>query len=167
MDVRYFVEGQCEEKLFNELKRHGLILPGKVTVFNALQSRIASRVTTFKSGSIIVFAFDTDKGFNDVLLNNIKIVLAHVSSSKVICLPQVENLEDELVKACSKIASVREITRSKSTKDFKSDFISCNNLYERLVDCRFDLSRIWISELPSAFRTIKQFVLPKNIKILR
>ncbi len=167
MDVRYFVEGQCEEKLFNELKRHGLILPGKVTVFNALQSRIASRVMTFKSGSIIVFAFDTDKGFNDVLLNNIKIVLAHVSSSKVICLPQVENLEDELVKACSKIASVREITRSKSTKDFKSDFISCNNLYERLVDCRFDLSRIWISELPSAFRTIKQFVLPKNIKILR
>ena len=102
MDVRYFVEGQCEEKLFNELKRHGLILPGKVTVFNALQSRIASRVTTFKSGSIIVFAFDTDKGFSDVLMNNIKTVLTHVSSSKVICFPQVENLEDELTKACSK-----------------------------------------------------------------
>lgn len=101
MDVRYFVEGQCEEKLFNELKRHGLILPGKVTVFNALQSRIASRVTTFKSGSIIVFAFDTDKGFSDVLMNNIKTVLTHVSSSKVICFPQVENLEDELTKACS------------------------------------------------------------------
>ncbi len=167
MDVRYFVEGQCEEKLFNELKRHGLILPGKVTVFNALQSRIASRVMTFKSGSIIVFAFDTDKGFSDVLMNNIKTVLTHVSSSKVICFPQVENLEDELTKACSKITDVREITRSKSIKDFKSDFISCNNLYERLLDCRFDLSRIWISELPSAFRTIKQFVLPKNIKILR
>lgn len=167
MDVRYFVEGQCEEKLFNELKRHGLILPGKVTVFNALQSRIASRVMTFKSGSIIVFAFDTDKGFSDVLMNNIKTVLTHVSSSKVICFPQVENLEDELTKAYSKITDVREITRSKSIKDFKSDFISCNNLYERLLDCRFDLSRIWISELPSAFRTIKQFVLPKNIKILR
>lgn len=167
MDVGYFVEGQCEEKLFNELKRHGLILPGKVTVFNVLQSKIASRVTTFKSGSIIVFVFDTDKGFTDVLLNNIKIVLAHVSSSKVICLPQVENLEDELTKACSKITGVREITRSKSIKDFKSDFISCNNLYERLLDCRFDLSRLWISELPSAFKAIKQFVLPKSIKTLR
>jgi len=167
MDVRYFVEGQCEEKLFNELKRHGLILPGKVTVFNALQSRIASRVTTFKSGSIIVFVFDTDKGFNDVLMNNIKAILTHVSSSKVVCLPQVENLEDELTKACSKIAGVREITKSKSTKDFKSDFISCNNLYERLLDCGFDLSRIWISELPSTFKAIKPFVLPKNIKALR
>lgn len=167
MDVRYFVEGQSEEKLFNELKRHGLILPGKVTVFNALQNRIASRVTTFTAGSVIVFAFDTDKGFNDVLMSNIRTILTHVSSSKVICLPQVENLEDELIKACSKIANVKEITRSKSTKDFKPDFISCNNLYERLLDCRFDLSRIWISELPRAFRTIKQFVLPKNIKILR
>lgn len=38
MDVRYFEEGQSEEKLFNELKRYGLILPGKVTVFNALQT---------------------------------------------------------------------------------------------------------------------------------
>ena len=167
MDVRYFVEGQCEERLFNELKRHGLILPGKVTVFNVLQSKIASRVTTFKSGSIIVFVFDTDKGFNDVLLNNIKIVLAHVSSSKVICLPQVENFEDELVKACSKIASVREITRSKSTKDFKSDFISCNNLYERLVDCRFDLSRMWTSELPDAFKEISKYVSSKYMLILQ
>lgn len=61
---------------------------------------------------------------------------------KVACIPQVQNLEDELKRSCN-IKEIRELTKSKSNKDFKTDLIKTNNLEERLRICEFEFARFW------------------------
>ncbi len=69
------------------------------------------------------------------------------SIQDVICIPQVNNLEDELLRACQ-IKNIRQLTHSTSTTDFKRDLISCSNLHTRLAKCGFDISKFW-SRIPT------------------
>lgn len=66
--------------------------------------------------------------------------------SKLICIPQVRNLEDELVRACN-IKNIVDLTKSLTKADYKRDLINCSNLSDRLKKCKFDITKIW-AEIP-------------------
>ena len=62
----------------------------------------------------------------DILKKNIEFLLKQVIIKDVVCITQVMNLEDELVRSCS-IKRISELTRSKSNTDFKKDVLHISN----------------------------------------
>ena len=93
----------------------------------------------------IVIIFDTDViDINNIniLDKNIEIFENNDRIKKVILIPQVKNLEDELIYS-TKIKKIKDLLESKSDKDFKRDFISCNNLMKKLEEKEFEISKLW------------------------
>lgn len=119
----YFVEGETEKLLVNTLKSEmKLIESGSVKKFNVIQDLIKnSNLIDIKPGSIVILIFDTDVQKTDILLKNINILNKSSIIKDVICIPQVLNFEDELIRSCN-IKKIIELTSSKSVKDFKRDF---------------------------------------------
>ncbi|MDE7271001.1 MAG: hypothetical protein K2N81_11075 [Acetatifactor sp.] len=72
---------------------------------------------------------------------------------KVICIPQVENLEDELLRSCD-IRQIRELTGSKSNKDYKHALVIEKNLAVKLESKNFDISKFWIKNPSNLFSGI-------------
>ena len=130
----YYVEGQCEEKLLKILKTDmRLIQPGKVIKRNVIQDKLRqAQLKTLKKGTTAVLVFDTDTDNTDILFENIELLKRETAISKVLCITQVENLEDE-----------KELTNSKSTSSFKSDFIRASNLKGTLENHDFCFQDLW------------------------
>ena len=82
-----------------------------------------------------VLVFDTDKSETETLKKNISLLKRYCKNVKVIILPQVRNLEDEMKRSCN-IKRIKELTNSKSDKDFKRDFCKMKE-----DDCRALLER--------------------------
>lgn len=146
---QYYVEGEDEKKIVNTLKQEiGCIASGKVEKFNVIQNRFSvARIRPLKKGTIIVMVYDTDVETNiNILEYNIKFLKKQSAIKDVICIPQVNNLEDELVRACN-VRNAAQITKSDSQKEYKKDLISCTNLAKRLQNCEFDVTKFW-NELP-------------------
>lgn len=141
---QYFVEGEDEKSLINVLKSDlGCIESGKVDVFNAVQNAFSpARLRTLKSDTILVLIYDTDTDSIEMLMKNVSFLRGQKSIKEVLCIPQVENLEDALVDA-SNVTKAKEITHSKTNKDFKRDLIRCSNLATRLKQCQFDKDKLW------------------------
>lgn len=59
-----------------------------------------------------------------------------------ICIPQVKNLEDELIYS-TKIKKIKDLLESKSDDYFKRDFMRCNNLIKKLEEKEFKISKLW------------------------
>ena len=142
---QYYVEGSDEKKIVDTLKKDlRCIRSGKVEVFNVIQNEIKkTRIRTLKKGTVVILVYDTDIPKTDVLKKNIDQLNKERNIGKVICIPQVYNLEDELKRACG-IKDIKKITNSKSNTDFKRDLIQCNNLDHRLVTCNFNIEKFWI-----------------------
>lgn len=130
--IQYFVEGECEEKLINTLK---------------------SELMVVKTG-MVVLIFDTDTGNTEILNKNIKKLSECGSVADLVLIPQVKNLEDELVKSC-RIRNVKELLGSKSNKEFKGDFIRVTNLANKLKSKEFDINLIWKDTPLSPYQNIK------------
>ena len=79
---------------------------------------------------------------------NIKKLSRCSSVEDIVLIPQVKNLEDELVKSCN-IRHVKELLGSRTNTEFKSDFIKVTNLANKLKDKSFDINLIWKGQ-PSA-----------------
>lgn len=139
----YYVEGQCEEKLLKILKTDmRLIRPGKVIKRNVIQDKLRqAQLKTLKKGTTAVLVFDTDTDNTDILFENIELLKRETAISKVLCITQVENLEDEIVRSCN-VNTAKELTNSKSTSSFKSDFIRASNLKGTLENHEFLLSKL-------------------------
>lgn len=148
----YFVEGKCEAKLLAALKEQPQkIISGRVKVFNVIINLIPrSQLVTIQAGTTVVFVFDTDVSITETLKKNIKLVSTYCSKTKVIFLPQVKNLEDELVR-CTDISNITELTRSKSKKDFKRDFCAMTNCRDVLNRHQLDVLRLWTQNPPEVF----------------
>lgn len=59
------------------------------------------RVRNFAMDTVAVFVFDTDIETNlDILRFNVDFLGKQKCIKEVICIPQVKNLEDELLRAC-------------------------------------------------------------------
>lgn len=142
---QYYVEGEDEQCLINTLKSHlRCIESGKVETFNVVDSKFtAARVRPLKSGTIVVLVYDTDVEDNmDILQFNVSFLKKQKGIKDVYCIPQVNNLEQELCRACN-IKEVWELTNSKTKSNFKRDLIHCTNLEARLSKCQFDISKFW------------------------
>lgn len=148
----YYVEGQCEAVLLAALKEQPQrIVPGRVRVFNVIQKLIPrSQLVTIQTGSVVVFVFDTDVSLTDILNKNIQLVKKYCSRTQVVYLPQVLNLEDELVR-CTNANRIVDLTHSKSTKNFKKDFCAMTNCRAVLERHNLDVARLWTTDPPKAF----------------
>ena len=152
---QYCVEGADEEKLINVLKSQMcLIYLGKVEKINVVQEELTRlRLMQLRKDTIVVLVFDTDTGNVDILRKNIQILNQCCQVKKVICIPQVENLEDELLRSCD-IRQIRELTGSKSNKDYKHALVIEKNLAVKLESKNFDISKFWIKNPSNLFSGI-------------
>ena len=149
---QYYVEGDNEKTLINTLKTNGYIVSGKVEKINVIQETLTlSKIMTLKQNTIIILLYDTDVEKTDILEKNIALLKSQSYIKEVYCIPQIKNLEEELCHCCS-IKKPKELTGSKSAKDFKRDFILCRNLPQRLSICGFSLDKLWSRQPPIAFK---------------
>lgn len=144
VNIQYFVEGEDEKKLVNTLKNQlGVIKAGKVQKLNVIENKISDNILrTLKKGTIVVLVFDTDTKNLDILNYNIQKLNKYSFISKVLTIPQVKNLEDELIRSC-KIKKITQLLNSRSKKDFKSDLIRVTNLDSKLKEHNFDIKLFW------------------------
>lgn len=152
----YFVEGPDDKKVLDTLKTDlRMILPGKVEKFNVVQNKLTkNRLMTLKYPTTVILVFDVDAGNIDILRENIDLLRRQKNQIReVICIMQVMNLEDELVRSCN-IRTIQELTKSKSKKDYKHDLIHITNLSSRLKECQFDLSKFWVMQPSNQYKDI-------------
>lgn len=141
---QYFVEGETEKKLINTLKTElQCIQAGKVEVFNVVQERLTPlRLMRLKRNTVVVLVFDTDKEDIRILTTNLTFLKEQPNIGQVICITQVENLEDELKRSCQ-IREIKELTGSRTNTEFKEDMIRQGNFAKKLKEYSFDISKLW------------------------
>lgn len=146
--VQYYVEGADEEKLLSVLKTEmGMIVPGKIQVFNVVQEEFTTlRLMQLKKDTTVVLVYDTDTKDASIFRKNINILKKFPYVKNIICIPQVNNLEDELIRSCC-IKKIKELTGSKSNKDYKADLLKEKNLKNKLELHGFDENKLW-SQIP-------------------
>lgn len=89
-----------------------------------------------------------------ILKANNKLISSSMNVLRVICVTQVKNLEDELICSCD-IRNIRELTNSRSDREYKSDLIRITNLAERLKKCCFCKELFWSKDPDGAFKDIQ------------
>lgn len=153
----YFVEGPCEQQLINALREPpSLIMSGKIKVFNVVQNLIPkSTLFSFGEGTTVVLAVDTDITETRNLIRNIESLKKYCSRVKIVYLPQVLSLEDELERTTD-VKRVADLTKSRSIKDFKSDFCrmrtrECRSMLDKHSP---DVRKLWATKVPEAFSFI-------------
>lgn len=151
----YFVEGDTERRMLEILKTEfQCVRPGKIHVFNVLQERMTrTRILSLKKPCSVVLVFDTDTKSTGYLSDNIAFLKAQKGIREVLCIPQVANLEEELLRCC-RLSRICELTGSRSETDFKRDFIRCNHLDARLRLYHFRFERFWSAQPKGLFEGI-------------
>lgn len=149
---QFYVEGEGEKKIIETLKKDmSLIVSGKVEVLNVVQHEIKNaRLMTLKKGTNVVLVYDTDVCNTDILDKNIKLLKSNNRIKRIMCIPQVLNLEDELIRATT-MRKVTDLLNSKTLTDYKRDLLKCSNLDRKLYDKEFDISKFWNEEPPAKF----------------
>lgn len=143
----YLVEGQDEEHFIKLLKENDLIVNGKVYVKNLIQERISNVfLTRYKKNVIFILVYDTDVDKLDIFDANVK-KLNNIAK-KMYHIQQVENLEDELLRS-TKAKQVKEITKSKSNTNYKTDFRKIK--FSSLTDADFDIDLLWSCRPTNSF----------------
>src|SRR5574344_617551 len=153
---QYFVEGADETHLIETLKTNmRLIKPGKIQILNVVQERISDlKLRVIADGTILVFVFDTDVGATEILYENIKKASKTPNVKQVLCITQVKNIEDELVRSTN-ITSIEELLNSRSKTDFKRDFLRERNVKQKLESHCFDIKKLWCKNPPEPFTQIR------------
>lgn len=154
--IQYYVEGADEEALVKTLtSKLRVIRPGKVQKLNVVNSDITdARLRTLAPKTTVVLIFDTDTGQREILDRNIRRLKKCPSVSEVILIPQVPNLESELIRSCD-IKQITDLLNSKSVGDFKSDFKRITNLDSKLQEHHFDIHRLWTGRPPIPYQNIE------------
>ena len=167
--VQYYVEGEDEEKLVNVLKsKMKLIRPGKVQKLNVVEQEISdARLRTLTPGTMVVLIFDTDTGKTDILQRNLEKLNAmrlrgRSIVSEIVTIPQVFNIETELV-CCCRIRNATELLNSQSVKDFKRDFRRISNLDAKLLEHGFDIEKLWSQHTKATYDHIEN--MSEQIKL--
>ena len=83
----------------------------------------------------------------DILRPNIQFLKKHPNIKKIITIPQVTNLEEELSR-CTNVHQIRQLINCKTNSEFKNAFIEEKRLYEKLQLHHFNFLKLW-SEKPS------------------
>lgn len=154
--VQYYVEGEDDKKVVDTLKtKLRLILPGKVSVLNVVAHEVPEmRLRVLSPGTMVVLAFDVDAGNVEILNRNIQKFKACKAVSEIVLIPQVPNLEGELVRSCN-IKKIEQLLNSKSRSDFKSDVIRVSNLDAKLREHQFNIDRFWSAPATQPYQNIE------------
>ena len=142
--VQYYVEGENEERLISVLKTDLMVIrPGKVQKLNVVERALSNaRLMALRPRTVAVLAFDTDTGHVDILKRNVEMLKGCRNVSEIVLVPQVKNLEEELVRACG-LRDIRDLLSSRSRQEFKSDLLRVTNLAGKLRERGFDIGRFW------------------------
>ena len=135
----YLVEGETEEKMVRILKE-SYIFSGKTLILH--QQKISSALLRMlPRDSYVVIIFDTDV---PETRDNLDITLQRLKNSglNALLIPQIQNLEDEIIYSTS-IKKITELLDSKSSSDFKRDFLKEKNTLKKLKDKDFDIKKFW------------------------
>lgn len=153
-NIVYIVEGETEQQLIKTLKTKW-IYSGNVIIFNMIQNIMSPiQLRTIKSDTNVVIVFDTDISKTDVLAKNISNMQQKTNISKITLIPQIKNLEDELVHATT-IKQIKELLPSQSNSDFKRDFCKSQNVPKQLIAKSFDINKFWSRNAVSPFNNFK------------
>lgn len=152
---QYYVEGENEVAFLKTLKTDmELIRPGKIQKFNVIQNKFTNaRLMSLKQKTCVVLIFDTDVINDSILKKNLEILKKCDQITRIICIPQVKNLEDELVRCCN-IHQIRELTSSSSNSEFKHDFLTTFDRKHLLEKHGFDITRLWTEQPQCGFEGI-------------
>lgn len=101
-----------------------------------------------------MLVFDTDTGNMSILQENIEFLKRSGLEVNVMCITQIRNLEDELVRSCN-IKQIKEMTASKSNSDFKRDFLKMNDAVSKLKECQFDIGKFWSEKPVNEYQNIQ------------
>ena len=154
MILHYFVEGENERKLIETLKNKYLD-SGKIKIINTIQNKVPNSILrTLERETVVVLVFDTDVEKIDILDENIKLIMSSNNVKDVICIPQIKNLEDELIYSTN-INKIVDLLESKSKTNFKNDFNNCKNLMKKLEDKEFKISRLWSRNAVDIYKKYK------------
>ncbi len=153
---QYYVEGETEKKLINELKKEqGLILSGAVNVYNVINQRLTNAMlTNIANGTIIILVFDTDKKETGILKENISKLKKSKNVKDIWCVMQVEDLEDELIRSTD-VKEIKDLIGCRSNSDFKRDFLKEKRLMVKLNNHNFMLEKMWVTEPSKEFNDFK------------
>ena len=151
MILHYFVEGENERKLIEAIKNKYLY-SGKVKIINTIQNKVPNSILrTLERETLVVLVFDTDVEKIDILDENIRLITNSNNVKDVIFIPQIKNLEDELIYSTN-INKIVDLLESKSKKDFKNDFNNCKNLLKKLEEKEFKISKLWSREATDIYK---------------
>lgn|GEM_PF-1210355 len=169
----YYVEGACEANFLASFMHAPMgshrIRPGKIEILNPITERISKvKAMTIKKGTKVILVFDTDIPNVAILNENVKTLrtVAGVSRNDIVFVMSVNCFEDELVFACTKLRSVKELVRffgARGLSDYKSDFSNCKNIVEKLHQAGFEMNLIWSRSAPAPFDVFP--VGSKQIKV--
>lgn len=142
--IRYFCEGETEQKLLRYLKdtKQKQIQSGQVKIHN-LWDRKFRLIRTVKKTDKLLFVVDTDKINNkSIFLENIELL----KSYNVCLIVQNKDLEDELCFACGQVKKLllfKSFYSVQSKKEFKNRFNKDANLHYTLSENNFDFLKLW------------------------
>lgn len=140
----YFVEGECEAKLINEIKvpKVDWVLPGKVEVLNVVNEKISKqRLMVLKPKTNIILIYDIDVENTEILNYNIE-MLKKYNFKNIYHIQSINNFEDELVFSTS-LKRINEMYNTVSVDEFKTKFVHQNDLLSKLKRINYDNSKMW------------------------
>ena len=141
--IQYYVEGECEKKLIDEIKKspYYQIRAGKVTVFNFINNEIENdRIALLDPKTIIILVYDIDIDSIDILYRNVKKL--ETMKFKVVHIQSIRNFEDEIVYSTS-LNDINDMFNTQSKKEFKKEFLRQKDLMSKLKKVNFDHKLIW------------------------
>ena len=152
----YFVEGECEKKFLKSfmLQKEPLFIQGKVEIFNVINARMSNaQARTIKNDTKVILVFDTDVENIDTLEENLKTLtnVANVKPNNIYLVLSVKCFEDELVCFCSKVKTINDLFKTKSSQEFKNKFINHADIVSKLESVDFDINVIWTRNGSSPF----------------
>lgn len=140
----YYVEGECEQKIINELKKVGVqkLVSGKVEVLNVITEKISDRrLLALNKNAIVILVYDIDNPLTNILEENIK-KLKENGFTNIIHIQSIRNFEDEIVFSTN-IKKINDLFNTQGASDFKSSFISHKNIMIKLNSTSFDYEKLW------------------------
>lgn len=164
--IQYYVEGECEKKLVRTLVEQNLILPGQTDVLNPVQEHIKStHLRKLPAKTTVVLIFDTDTDNTDILKANIQFLKKHPNIKRIITIPQIHNLEEELIR-CTDVRQIRQLLNCRTNTEFKAAFIEEKRLYEKLQAHHFDFEEFWSTEPEAMYQKLGIQNQSRMIKII-
>ncbi len=94
---QYFVEGETEAKMVQVLKTDfRCICAGKVRIHNVVEKPLSrGSLASLRFNTAAILIFDTDTTDATLLNENITMLNSQPMINRVVCIPQVQNLEQE------------------------------------------------------------------------